>query len=719
MRRARNTAPPPRGLLLVGRQDAPSLSSAGRALRWPQFMLLVGIAIASAEERHKRHFPVLIKLIKSALFGPEEPEIIEEVAVPLSKPEYEVFRLPGHDNVVVKVSPKMVNAEGVVYQEVEPVNLKAFGSVVGIESPDDTIAAVRKVDTLLSSGILYGGYDGLMKDHVVAMFPGIRTVEEEIVPVIESRPVISEVIRPLEGIEFEVPYDPVSYEQLNNHEQATIITADTKPGTELVESIKKNELPYCIRRRIDAALLLGADPYRYERVEEVYTAPVVDIFYPKLGDPVIESRFHEKILKGFETVAHKSQKLGVPSNSVHLEDVQVSFSKGDSDSKNDKLTAFTNVGKKVDLSQTLGPIPSWYLERMNITDNLKTNQLKPVVIAAPKEKVVSQRVKNADHPENSIKLLKSKMITPHPLRFHSLHPVKDNGDLDDQNVSPHTINVVKADQSPTYPYLKRTEAKAIVKNNNEPKPVIIAPSKEHSLSQYVKNVVVAQANSKTKIEESDTKAEQNTRLNENLPSRNVEIANVAEKLKTVHKKEGDQVKPIQVPITSTSKAEATITDGNDQGYVYVNHPNTMAIKQVEENDVLKTNVKTNNNKNLNVVESVKIEPIKISAAQLKEIKEDKKAIESKRVAVPVSIVNPLKRNDLKEKESFAHNPELILNNNKKDKENYHQKHFKLIEPHAKTYSYQQKQADGSSINVEADNNGISVDFKGRGDIPDK
>ncbi|CAH0699293.1 unnamed protein product [Spodoptera exigua] len=36
MRRARNTAPPPRGLLLVGRQDAPSLSSAGRALRWPQ-----------------------------------------------------------------------------------------------------------------------------------------------------------------------------------------------------------------------------------------------------------------------------------------------------------------------------------------------------------------------------------------------------------------------------------------------------------------------------------------------------------------------------------------------------------------------------------------------------------------------------------------------------------------------------------------------------------
>ncbi|CAH0694915.1 unnamed protein product [Spodoptera exigua] len=36
MRRARNTAPPPRGLLLVRRQDAPSLSSAGRTLLWPQ-----------------------------------------------------------------------------------------------------------------------------------------------------------------------------------------------------------------------------------------------------------------------------------------------------------------------------------------------------------------------------------------------------------------------------------------------------------------------------------------------------------------------------------------------------------------------------------------------------------------------------------------------------------------------------------------------------------
>ncbi|CAH0694441.1 unnamed protein product [Spodoptera exigua] len=43
MRRARDTAPPPRGLLLVGRQDAPSLSSAGRALRWPQ----VGIIIST------------------------------------------------------------------------------------------------------------------------------------------------------------------------------------------------------------------------------------------------------------------------------------------------------------------------------------------------------------------------------------------------------------------------------------------------------------------------------------------------------------------------------------------------------------------------------------------------------------------------------------------------------------------------------------------------
>nr|XP_049704407.1 uncharacterized protein LOC126056228 [Helicoverpa armigera] len=277
-------------------------------------LLLASIALASPNGREKRDLAYLKNLISSAIFGPQKINI-QQPTVVKTESDYKLFRLPGYEDIMVKVSPKKTVAKEFVYPSVEPVNLNAFGSVVGTKSDDDTLVAVKGVENLLSTGILYGGPNNVMKETIAPMFPALKKVkyvaEERIEaePEIETRPpqppALTEVIQPFEEkVEFKVPFESkYTYKQMKNHEPMITYTAHNNPDVELVETVKtKSELPLCIKQRIDEAIVLGANPYMLAPVQEIYqeqAAPVVDISYGK-GEQYfyVPQRFTERFSAG-------------------------------------------------------------------------------------------------------------------------------------------------------------------------------------------------------------------------------------------------------------------------------------------------------------------------------------------------------------------------------------------------------------------------------------
>ncbi|PZC72740.1 hypothetical protein B5X24_HaOG210689 [Helicoverpa armigera] len=404
-------------------------------------LLLASVALATPNGREKRDLAYLKNLITSAIFGSQKINI-QQSSVVKTESDYKLFRLPGYEDVMVKVSPKKTVAKEFVYPPVKPVNLNAFGSVVGTKSDDDTLVAVKGVDNLLSTGILYGGPNNLMKETIAPMFPALNKVKYvakekiEAAPVIETvpqPPALTEVTQPFveEKVEFKVPFEQkYSYKQMKNHEPMITYTAHNNPNEELVETVKtKSELPMCIKQRIDEAIVLGANPYMLAPVQEIYqeqTAPVVDISYGQgeqyfyVPQPSVEERFTERFSAGAAfgvfpemfrpskdgPVRHNVKPMKIQSinrrpitsnsDKAPNSEVKISATKEKVNDQNKQVTVFSNTGNKVDIAQTLGPLPQYVVhsskKQLSVPKEKEVNQMKPVQIAASKDSVANSKI---------------------------------------------------------------------------------------------------------------------------------------------------------------------------------------------------------------------------------------------------------------------------------------------------------------------------------------
>uniref|UniRef100_A0A2A4JU50 DUF4758 domain-containing protein n=1 Tax=Heliothis virescens TaxID=7102 RepID=A0A2A4JU50_HELVI len=409
-------------------------------------LLLASVALASPNGREKRDLAYLKNLISSAIFGRQKIDI-QQPSIAKTESDYKLFRLPGYEDIMVKVSPRKSSVKEFVYPPVEPVNLNAFGSVVGTKSKDETLVAVKGVENLLSTGILYGGPNKVMKETIAPMFPTLNKVkyvaEEKIeaVPVIETAPpqppVLTEVVQPSieEKVEFKVPFEPkYTYKQMKNHEPMLTYTAHNNPDVELVETVKMNSvLPMCIKQRIDEAIVLGSDPYRLAPVQEIYqeqTAPVVDISYGKgeeyfyVPQPSFQNRFietfgaaanfglfPERVRPSKGSSIHQNvrptkiqaiNRRPIPSkpHQAPNSEVKISATKERvNDQKNVKV--FSNSGDKVDITKTLGPIPQYVVrsskKQLSAPKEKGVNQMKSVQIVASKDSIANSRIPDTEY----------------------------------------------------------------------------------------------------------------------------------------------------------------------------------------------------------------------------------------------------------------------------------------------------------------------------------
>lgn len=279
---------------------------------------------------------------------------------------------------------------------------------------------------------------------ILTEFVENRPVHEE---VIKTKPVFTEVIRPLEErVELKVPFDPTySYKQMQDNGSVPKYTAHNNPGVELLETLKtKTELPMCIKKRVDETIVLGADPNRFAPVQEVYqykSQPVVDFSYPRIeANSIVQSADSSRFAPVQELYQHQTAPLigfsypspeansyvqnsfseevadyGFPPHRVRpLKDSPVRYNLGPrktqavnprpvplhshksfhfeddiSDAK-DKVNSqirkgqtFNYLGEKVDIAQTLGPIPPKYIIHVdNKTGNLAESN-KKIMKAVP------------------------------------------------------------------------------------------------------------------------------------------------------------------------------------------------------------------------------------------------------------------------------------------------------------------------------------------------
>lgn len=320
----------------------------------------------------------------------------------------------------IKAMPKSPVVKEFLYPEVKPVNLNAFGSVVGTKSNDDTIVALKGVNNLLSSGILRGPHNDLLKETMVPMFPTLHireNVDQERIrtgPIVETRePVLTEVIKPTEEkVNVQVPFEPnYSYEQMQNNKPEMTYAAHYNPNVKVVETIqKKAEVPMCIRQRVNEVIRLGADSYRVAPLHAVfpYQGPPVDDssnFNPKVEThPYVRNPSYPTILKEqMFTVAKfglspKPLKVVQTNHNVrepvktqavksrllplykfpHLDVVNINVPKNNDNSLVGKVDD-ENVPKfdtRIGISQTLGPIPPQYISHSTKKELVQGNKDK-------------------------------------------------------------------------------------------------------------------------------------------------------------------------------------------------------------------------------------------------------------------------------------------------------------------------------------------------------
>lgn len=151
------------------------------------------LVAAEPDGRHKRHFSFIKRLISSALFGGsqrESPLLVRTEPAP----EYQLYQIPGFDDVLVRAIPRgHVIQETVLNEPAEVLKVGPFESYIGTKNPQETLTTFQNVNNLLSTRIFDGVQTNLLRNTMVPMVSGLNLPQEKIEAVIsELRPVIAE-----------------------------------------------------------------------------------------------------------------------------------------------------------------------------------------------------------------------------------------------------------------------------------------------------------------------------------------------------------------------------------------------------------------------------------------------------------------------------------------------------------------------------------------------
>lgn len=116
-----------------------------------------------AKPRPKRSLGYIKRLISNKLFGTNKVVIVQPILA--NNETYQLFKIPGYDDIVIKVSRKEPHKEDKVKpdKDVDAVIVKPemaiIGSYLGTTTQKETLFALEMVKSLLESGVLSAGRD--------------------------------------------------------------------------------------------------------------------------------------------------------------------------------------------------------------------------------------------------------------------------------------------------------------------------------------------------------------------------------------------------------------------------------------------------------------------------------------------------------------------------------------------------------------------------------
>ncbi|XP_075982732.1 uncharacterized protein LOC142980973 [Anticarsia gemmatalis] len=325
-------------------------------------LLLATIVAAESNEREKRHIGFIKNLISSVLFGGSSTRDIPPPPVLQQDTEYELYRVPGFEDVLVRAKPTLIERT-VVRRPEEVIKINPLEAYIGTNNPQETVVAFQNVNNLLSTEIVNRQESGLIRETMVPIVSslGNYVVEEEIVaaPVIEEivQPVIPEVVKPYEtDVKIELPYKPnYSYKQIERNLPVMTYTARNNPDVVVRQRIDlASSLPMCVKQRIDGVVSLGANPQQIHQSGVGRYAHLIEQFSHNSNEPIKVTVLHNNEQEDTK----KKEVRPLPLKHSHDENKE---GKPVSTPKDNAHDAKGISEETIKISQTLWPMPPQYI----------------------------------------------------------------------------------------------------------------------------------------------------------------------------------------------------------------------------------------------------------------------------------------------------------------------------------------------------------------------